>query len=71
MNSSDALDLASDYLGTGYSEVSPGRFVSSDGFRQVRMKDADILGFHGGGPHINFDRISHTYKSVQVYIFDN
>lgn len=31
------LDAALDYLGGDYIEVSPGRFVSSDGTRQVRF----------------------------------
>lgn len=30
------LDSATEYLGEGYSEASPGRFVSSDGTKQVR-----------------------------------
>ena len=70
MNSSDALDLADSFLGKGYSEPSPGRFVSSDGLRQVRMSSSDILGLHGGGPHINFDILYPRYKSVHIFIFD-
>ena len=70
MNSSDALDLADSFLGKGYSEPSPGRFVSSDGLRQVRMSSSDILGLHGGGPHINFDVLYPRYKSVHIFIFD-
>ena len=62
---------ADDFLGPGYTEVSPSRFVSADGFRQVRMANADILGLHGGGPHINFDRLYPNYKSVHIYIFDD
>ena len=71
VNSSVALDMADDFLGAGYTEVSPSRFVSADGFRQVRMANADILGLHGGGPHINFDRLYPSYKSVHIYIFDD
>ena len=70
VNSSEALDMASDFLGPGYTERSINRFVSADGLRQVRMGDADILGLHGGGPHINFDVLSPGYKSVHIYIFD-
>lgn len=71
VNSSVALDMADDFWGTGYTEVSPSRFVSADGFRQVRMTNADVLGLHSGGPHINFDRLYPNYKSVHVYIFDD
>lgn len=71
VNSSVALDMADDFLGPGYTEVSPSRFVSADGFRQVRMANADVLGLHGGGPHINFDRLYPNYKSVHIYIFDD
>ena len=70
LNSSDALDLAGNFLGNGYNEVSHGRFVSADGLRQVRMQNSDILGLHAGGPHINFDILYPTYKSVHVYIVD-
>jgi RHS repeat-associated protein len=55
MRVDDALDAATQFLGEGYIEVEPGRFVSKDGFRQVRMLDVDILGKHGGGPHMNFE----------------
>lgn len=57
MKTSDALDLASDFLGEGYTEPKPGsgRFVSADGTRVFRMGENDILGRHGGGPHVNFE----------------
>lgn len=31
------LDVARQYLGKGYREAEPGRFVSADGLRQVRF----------------------------------
>ena len=68
VDSSTGLELAINYLGKGYKEVSPDRFISSDGVRQVRISNADILGLHGGGPHINFDLLSPKYKTVHVYI---
>lgn len=55
MSIDQALGAAETFLGKGYKDIGKGRFVSSDGFRQVRMGDTDILGFHGGGPHINFE----------------
>ena len=60
INSSDALDLADDFLGTGYSEMSPGRFVSSDGLRQVRMTASDLatINNHAGAPHLNFETLA-------------
>lgn len=50
-----SLDAASQFLGEGYIEVEAGRFVSQDGLRQVRMMNDDILGVHGGCPHMNFE----------------
>ena len=60
MNSSDALDLADDFLGKGYSEMSPGRFVSSDGLRQVRLTPSDLstVNNHAGAPHFNFETLA-------------
>ena len=52
---SDALTEANRWLGSGYKDMGGGRFVSADGTRVVRMGDADILGKHGGGPHMNFE----------------
>src|SRR5438876_11150508 len=52
---SHVLDEAGQWLGPGYKEAEPGRFVSADGMRQFRMKDGDIQGLHGGGSHVNFD----------------
>ena len=68
VNSSTGLQMASDFLGEGYKEASPGRYVSADGTRQIRISNADILGQHAGGPHINFDILIPKYKSVHVYI---
>ena len=53
--SSKALELGQNFLGKGYREVSPGRYVSADGKRVFRMGDNDILGKHGGGPHVNLE----------------
>ena len=59
VNSSDALDLAEDFSGKGYSEMSPGRFVSADGLRQVRMTASDLttINNHAGAPHLNFETL--------------
>ena len=60
MQTDDALDLATEFLGEGYTEPVPGsgRFVSADGTRVFRMGENDILGKHGGGPHVNFEILS-------------
>ena len=68
VDSGTAIDMAIDYLGPGYYEASPGRYVSADGMRQVRMSNSDLLGTHAGGPHINFDRLSPKYTTRHVYI---
>ena len=53
------LDLADDFLGKGYVEKSPGRFVSADGLRQIRMTDSDLtkINNHAGAPHLNFETL--------------
>ena len=68
MGVSSALDLAEQFLGKEYSELGKNSFVSAESLRRVRMGDADILGLHGGGPHINFDILSPKYKSIHIFI---
>ena len=70
LETDEALELAEDYLGLGYREVAPGRFVSLDGMRQIRMGPQDLLGTHGGGPHINFDRLMPSYKTSHIFFLD-
>ena len=43
------LDEALNYLGKGYKELSPGRYVSADGLRQVRFGAHEVAGptLHG------------------------
>ncbi|XVQ11525.1 RHS repeat-associated core domain-containing protein [Spirillospora sp. CA-255316] len=60
----DALDAAEKWLGPGYKEPVPGsgRYVSRDGTRVARMGESDITGQHGGGPHMNFERLAPNPK---------
>ncbi|MFJ6459760.1 polymorphic toxin-type HINT domain-containing protein [Streptomyces sp. NPDC091387] len=55
----EALDAAERWVGPGYSEPvkGSGRYVSKDGTRVARMGESDITGQHGGGPHMNFERM--------------
>lgn len=55
MSEDEVLDAANRFLGPGYKYKGNGRFVSADGLRQFRIGDSDILGYHGGGPHANFE----------------
>ncbi len=50
-----ALDKAEQFLGGGYTQAGPGRYLSQDGLRQVRMTDADIAPRGGQLPHLNFE----------------
>ena len=70
MSSSATLDLAHNYLGSGYREVSPDRYLSADGIRQVRMDYNDIHGRRADGPHINFDVLYPKYKTHHLYLTD-
>ena len=53
--SSEILGYGEQFLGKGYKEVSPGRFVSADGKRVFRIRDSDLIGHRGGPPHANFE----------------
>jgi len=56
LETNQALDAASQFLGEDAYPIEPGRYVSKDGLRQVRMLDSDILGTHSGGrSHMNFE----------------
>ena len=54
----EALDIAIEFIGENYEDMGNCRFLSIDGTRQVRMADADLLGHHGDGPHINLDIVT-------------
>ena len=71
MSVDDTLDEAIRYLGNGYRDAGNGRFVSSDGLRQVRIGDSDILGLHGGGPHVNFEQLEPDPLTGRMQIIGN
>ncbi|MER7951322.1 polymorphic toxin-type HINT domain-containing protein [Streptomyces sp. NPDC096079] len=64
ISTDDALGAAEKWLGPGYREPVPGsgRYVSRDGTRVARMGESDITGQHGGGPHMNFERLGPNPK---------
>ena len=81
MKTDEVLDLATDFLGEGYTEPikGSGRYVSKDGKRVVRMGDNDILGRHGGGSHVNFELLEpnpskagkmQVIKDIHIYLED-
>jgi hypothetical protein len=47
-----------------------GRFLSQDGLRQVRMGNGDILGHHGGGPHMNFEALKPNPLRTDKFIIE-
>lgn len=72
LKTDQALAEAEKFLGPGYKDLGNGRFVSADGARQVRMGDGDILGRHGGGPHMNFETLRpNPAKPGKMEIIDN
>jgi hypothetical protein len=73
MSIDDVLDAASAFLGAGYSEVPPGsgRSVSADGTRVFRMRDSDITGRHGRGPHANFETLECDPQTGRMRVVDN
>jgi hypothetical protein len=71
---SEALILGQKFLGAGYKKVIPssGRYVSADGTRAFRMGDADILGKHWKGNHVNFEAfIPNPLEPVKLMVDEN
>jgi len=66
----DALSGAEEFLGPGYKEMSPGRFISQGGKgpKQVRIGPGEITGHNGGPPHLNFDIIRPRHKGIHIKI---
>lgn len=54
MRTNDGLEAAQRFLGPGYREVSPGRYVSADGTRQVRLSHHEV---RPGQEHIHFETL--------------
>ena len=72
LKTNDALDATEDFLGKGYKDAGNGRFISADGTKVVRMGDNDILGKHGGGPHMNFETMApNPAKPGKMQVIDN
>ena len=72
IHTNEALKLAEQYLGPNYRSTGKGRYISFDGRRQVRMGDSDILGKHGGGPHMNFEILQPSlHKEGKMEIIEN
>jgi hypothetical protein len=61
----NVLDLATDFLGKGYTEKLDSRFLSADGLRQVRMGIGDIAP-QPGPAHINFEILGPNPKRPGV-----
>lgn len=81
MKTDNVLDWATDFLGEGYTEPvsGSGRFVSKNGTRVFRMGENDILGKHGGGPHVNFEILApnpakpgkmQVIKDIHIFLED-
>lgn len=70
MSEDEALDAAIDFLGDGYKEISPNRFISVDDIKQVRMSPNDlaVVNNHAGNPHFNFDILKPKYKTIHIFI---
>ena len=56
-SSSQVLDYGELFLGKGYKETSPGRFISADEKRVFRIGNSDLNGHNGGLPHANFETL--------------
>jgi len=71
---SQALEIGHQFLGKGYKEVvaGSGRYVSFNGKKVFRMGANDILGKHGGGPHVNLETlVPHPVKINKMSVDEN
>jgi len=75
----NALELADRFLGIEYRMDSPGRYISEDNLRVVRIGDNDILGKHGDGRQMNFETLGPNpqkpgkmtvIKNLHIYLTD-
>ena len=64
VSESGFLNAVGKYLGEGFKEVSPGRYVSSDGLRQVRFGAHEVK---GPGLHGHFE----AYDAAGGHIIEN
>ena len=58
----DAVRKGKQFLGEGFTRESPTRFVSKDGFRQMRF---DFTHHGGSAPHINLETFKHSIFEIQ------
>lgn len=58
-----AMRAAERWLGEGYRQLKPGIFRSSDGTRQFRMTDADLVP-RKGAPHVHFESIGPDGREI-------
>lgn len=58
-----ALKSATQWLGEGYKEISPGVFRSADNTRQFRMTPNDLLD-KKIGPHVHFEAIGPNGRTI-------
>jgi hypothetical protein len=56
LTESEFLSAVEDFLGSGYTEVSPGRYLSTDGMRQVRFGSHETRGLKLHGHFEAYDR---------------
>jgi RHS repeat-associated protein len=61
LSEEEFLKQAEKYLGEDYREVSPGRYVSADGLRQVRFASHET---RGANLHAHFEAYNHPGGSV-------
>ena len=64
------LDRAIDYLGSGYRELSPGRYLSADGLRQFRYGAHEVR--NAANHHAHFevlDEFGRVIENSVVEIF--
>lgn len=70
LSSSEVLETADQFLGTGYRTVNKERGIyrSEDGLRQFRMDSSSLLGAHSPNvPHVQFE-VFESAQSTKPYI---
>jgi hypothetical protein len=72
VSQSGFLRAAEKYLGSGYKEVSPGRYVSADGLRQVRFGPHELRSSQLHGHFEAYDKVGgRVIENTRVNIIGN
>jgi hypothetical protein len=68
---SKLMEIAEIYLETGYKEVSPGRYLSSDGSRQFRYGAHEVQNLQKHHAHFEYLENGKVVENSRVSVIPN